>query len=51
MEKQNLLLTQCEEAQLIKNLLSDPDDALSQRLLQLHWQSMDDRTKTKETDH
>lgn len=35
------LLTPVEEAECLKNLLSDPDDQVSQRLLQLHYEAMD----------
>ena len=35
----SLPLSDAEEAQLLSNLLSDPDDLLSARLLELHYQS------------
>ena len=34
------LLTPAEEADLIANLLADPDDVLSMRLLELHHRSL-----------
>lgn len=34
------ILNPQDEAQAILNVLDDPDDYLSQRLLTLHWQSM-----------
>lgn len=41
MEPRNNLLTREEEAEALKNILSDPDDEVSLRLLQLHYQAMD----------
>ena len=35
----SLPLSDAEEAQLLSNLLCDPDDPLSARLLELHYQS------------
>jgi len=40
MELRNNLLTREEEADALKNILSDPDDEVSLRLLQLHYQAM-----------
>jgi hypothetical protein len=34
------LLTPAEEADVIANLLADPDDVLSMRLLELHYRSL-----------
>lgn len=34
------LLSPTEEVECLKNLLSDPDDEVSQRLLQLHYAAM-----------
>ena len=45
------VLTLQEEAELIKNILSDPDDALSLRLLTIHWRSLDDKHLDEETEH
>jgi len=39
--RMNLLLTREEEAEALKNILSDPDDEVSLTLLQLHYQAMD----------
>jgi len=41
MEPRKNLLTREEEAEALKNILSDPDDEVSLRLLQLHYQAMD----------
>lgn len=38
------LLTDEEEAVLLRNLLSDPDDFLSSRLLSLHYHRLNDDT-------
>ena len=34
-------LTTYEESLLLKNILEDPDDSISQRLLQIHYQVLD----------
>jgi len=39
--KKQSLLNREEESELLKNISSDPDDDVSLRLLQLHYQEMD----------
>ena len=42
--KNQQLLSPVEEAEALKNLLNDPDDEISHRLLQLHYQEIMDRS-------